>query len=78
MKNKRNSIRNKMPIGTRVKCTQANFGGFYGQSGEVVAVHNNKIKVLMDSCKEPNMNESEKLINAYWFFPAELTIIEEE
>ena len=59
--------------GIRVKVTQATFGGFFGQSGEVVAVHSDRIKMLPDSIRKPEMNENDKLTFAYWFYASELT-----
>ena len=66
-------MNNKFKQGMRVKVTQTNFGGFSGQSGEVVEVHGNRIKMLPDNISKPEMNEHDKLTFAYWFFESELT-----
>ena len=60
-------------IGTRVKCISDTFGGFSGQSGEVVAIDREKTKVLMDSCKKSdNIDNSDKFSAGYWFWTDEL------
>lgn len=66
-------------IGTRVKCARETFGGFSGQSGEVVATDRKKTKVLMDSCKKSDdMDYSDKFWAAYWFWTDELQEIKDK
>ena len=54
--------------GTRIKKTTPTFI-FNDQCGEVLAQTEEKVFVLMDSCKEEG--------HAYWFWKDELTIIKE-